>query len=284
MIFLQQRDWGFWYIALMEKDDLNLFYSKEEKWLSEEDAIDELLSWNSEIQKHDLRPFYGLLSLPLNHNAVWEYTDFYVIRRVLREELGFDKNSKPGDFDIILIPFNKEKIYFERTAIYEVKIVRPTRNKPGKSPSSLGITQVNGLINDGFPLVGLMHITMTEPLLESEKLPITHYTIPIDIDNPSNNKEVMNSGVEVKMDHFAWISADNQMRRLVSQDGIPKYIGLSCIGLNYKSDGEYSISNCTRNLSDFERGYFNPNKKEDTIEKIKKHFSLNKEKYLVRSI
>lgn len=205
--------------------------------------------------------FLNVVTSPIDLHEFFEYQGLYIARTILREEMGFPQTSNPGDFDVILIPYSKERVFFERTAVFEIKVVRPTRRKPGKNANSLGITQLKGLIEDGFPLVSLMHVCMTEPLLDHEKVILPLATKALDMDNPLNNEGVMESFVDTKFDHFAWYSADNQMRRLITQD-IPKYAGLSCC-----DDGTYRFNTCSYNLAHYSDGYFNPYTKESTIQK-----------------
>lgn len=223
--------------------------------------------------------FSNLIYKPIDSAEFHEYTGFYIAINVLREKLGFEKSQKPGDFDILIIPYSEHTLFFDRTCAIEVKIVRPTRKKPTKSPNSNGVSQVQGLIKDGFPLVGLIHICMPEPVPEKEKQTITFDTAVFDLDTPKNNGQFMQNTLEVKIDPFPMFAVENQMKKLVSKE-IPKYVGLCTIALTVNAKGDFqSWHNLDFNLG-FESGYFNPNVKSETIEKVKKFWEANKEVFM----
>ncbi len=263
----------------------NPFPNKRNTWLSEDQVIDILINDDKEKGRVDFRHFFNVVSSPFEYEEFYNYKGVYIAKNVKREELGFSSETKPGDFDLILIPYSATHIYFERTAVYEIKVVRPKRTNPKKSPNSMGITQLKGLIADGFPFVSLMHICMTEPLEENEKMEIKFCTLPANGEPiPGGIENLEDHLIDVKMDYFSWWSADNQMKRLIAED-IPKYAGLSTFGLNIHENGEYSLTSCSVNLADFQSGYFNPHKKIETVEKIKLHFekfSLSYKKISIR--
>lgn len=256
---------------------------KDNLWMSEAKIVDLLCDWKDLRGKFDLKHLTDFLTPAVDLDNFLNIKGIYIAKNTLREKLGFAKGNKPGDFDLLIIPYDEESILFETTICIEIKIVRPTRKKPDKNADSLGITQVKGLIIDGFPIVGLMHISMTEPLLEDEKLDIDYHTQPLDVDNLLNNTGFVESKIKVKHDHFSWFSADKQMKRLISQD-IPKYVGIGCLGLDYSKNGRYSLNSCSRELSGFQNGYFNPHKLDSTVEKVKTHFLKHRETYLTRNL
>ena len=133
---------------------------------------------------------------------------------------------------------------------------------------------MNGLIKDGFPLVGLIHICMTEPLKEEEKGTIKYDFTPFDLDN-SHNNDFLSNTVEIKVDHFSWFSAENQMKRLISKD-LPKYVGLNTFGLNITKDNEVVTWFNHDFNKKFEAGYFSPYTKGTTIDSIKAYFEMNR--------
>lgn len=249
----------------------------DDRKLSEKELV-ERLSISKDGKIH-YNLFSNLIYKPVGHDEFSKYKGFYLAFEILRQEIGFEKNNKPGDFDILIIPYNENEVFYNRTCAIEVKVVRPRRNNPRKAPNSYGITQIEGLIKDGFPLVGLLHICMTEPLEESEKSTIKFDLVPFDIDNPKNNNDFMKNALDVKFDHFSQFSAENQMKKLISKD-IPKYVGLNTIGVNILKDGSliswfnYDFNN------GFSSGYFNPYKKTETIEKIKYFFKNSPNKFV----
>jgi len=243
----------------------------EDIHLSERELI-EKLSISKKDNRIDYNLFSNLIQKPIGYDEYAKYEGFHLKFETLREKLGFVKGEKPGDFDILIIPFSKNEIYFNRTCAIEVKIVRPKRGNNKKAPNSYGTGQIEGLIKDGFPLVGLIHICMTEPLDDQEKATIKYDPEPFDMDNPANNDHFMINAEHIKYDHFSRYSALLQMKRLLSRD-IPKYVGINTIGVNAQIDGSlltwynYDFNNgyCS--------GYFNPHKKMETINKIESFYT-----------
>lgn len=250
------------------------------KYFIAEENLTKSLSILETDNKINYNLFSNLLSAPIGMEAFHEYVGFYLGFNIKRELLGFSADDKPGDYDILIIPYGEnQRVYFERTIAIETKVVRPTRKNPQKAPNSYGISQLQGLINDGFPLVGLIHFCMTEPLLDKEKGIINMDLTPFDMDNPKNNKEFMQNIALRKMDNFSWASSINQMKRLISKD-IPKYVGLCAVGVNVTKDNKYVTCFDYGFNNHYDSGYFNPYLKTSTIEKIKLFWSNNKEIFI----
>ena len=120
---------------------------------------------------------------------------------------------------------------------------------------------------------------MSEPLLESEKQTFKYHTTPLDIDNPSNNKDFLKNVVDIKIDTFSSIAAENQMKRLITKE-IPKYVGLYTLGVNLSSNGNLIPWFDLDFNSNYDAGYFNPHTKQDTILKVEHFWLNNKEIFL----
>lgn len=249
----------------------------DDQKLSEKELV-ERLSISKKDGRINFNLFSNLIHRPVGYDEFEKYKGFYLAFEILRQEFGFEKNDKPGDFDILIIPYSGDEIFYNRTCAIETKVVRPRRDNPRKAPNSYGVTQIEGLIKDGFPLVGLLHICMTEPLKDNEKSIIKLDLTPFDMDNPTNNKYFLKKTVDVKFDHFSQFSAENQMKKLISKD-IPKYVGLNTIGVNIQKDGSLITSYNHDFNNGFCSGYFNPYKKTETIEKIKYFFKKAPNKF-----
>lgn len=249
----------------------------DDAFLSETELI-ERLAISEKDHKINFNLFSNLIYSPIKHDEFGNYKGFYLTFEILRQRLGFQKDEKPGDFDILLIPYSDTEIFFHRTCAVEVKVVRPRRNNPGKAPTSYGIKQVEGLVKDGFPLVGLIHICKTEPLKENEKTTVKYDLTPFDIDKPLNNNDFLKNIEPVKFDYFSQLSAENQMKKLLSKE-VPKYVGLNTVGVNIQKDG--GLITCFN--FDFNNkycsGYFNPYKKTETIDRIKNFYEKNPDEF-----
>jgi len=252
---------------------------KQHYRMEETEVIRVLIDWGK-TSKRILAPF-DFMIFPLLTQEEWGiYEGFLVAQEVPRSELGFDPKVKPGDFDVIIIPYSKQKVYLERTVVFEIKVVRPTRDKPGRNANKMGTDQLRGLIRDGFPLVALMHVSMTEPLLEREKTMIQQCKKPIKLNDPSpENLANFKDTEEVGWDWFGLFATDQQMKRLLTHD-IPKYAGLRCGELAYFGEEEFQWSTCSQDYWPFEAGYYNPHKKVETIERIKDHLLNYPHRYM----
>ncbi len=89
-------------------------------------------------------------------NAAFPYPDHQFANDVLisvnvpRAQLGLDPKKKPGDVDLLIVPFNDSRYHFERSVAIEVKVLRPTTEKPSRNVNSMGFKQISGLLRDGF--------------------------------------------------------------------------------------------------------------------------------------
>src|SRR5215212_3882865 len=88
---------------------------------------------------------------------------FFLSLEVKREELQLEANKIPGDIDLLMIPWKGNQNLCDVAMAVEVKIVRPTVANPSRNANSFGTRQVKGLISDGFPYVGLLHVITPEP-------------------------------------------------------------------------------------------------------------------------
>lgn len=229
----------------------------------EESQVINLILDKVKCSNGNLDVFYEVTNVPRTEEL--NFDRFYITRELLRENLGLNKGLKPGDIDILIIPGYKDRVYFEFTSAFEVKIVRPTNKNIRKNSNSLGTTQISGMINDGFPLVGLIHICMNEPVLKE------HIQYLPNLDNLS---EIFT------YDPFPIYSIETQYERILKTD-LPMYVGLNIFGLSFNENYKEIIQKSSK-FQSFERGYFNPKVKSELIKNIKDHFEENKEEYIVK--
>lgn len=69
---------------------------------------------------------------------------------------------RPGDIDLLVIPYHGDELVLEQTLVLEIKAVRATFAKQGKSPNEFGFSQAEGLSALGFPYVGLVHLIVSD--------------------------------------------------------------------------------------------------------------------------
>jgi hypothetical protein len=231
-----------------------------DKRLEESQVID-LIIHRAKCTYGNLDFFWEVTNVPRNEEFTFD--TYFLAKEIQRTELGFNKDQKPGDIDIIIIPSFKGKMYFEFSSAFEVKIVRPTNKNYRKNSTSLGTTQIFGLIKDGYPLVGLIQVCMPEPIT-IEKL----QHLPL-LNDPN---------VIFTYDPFPLYSIDTQYKRILKID-LPKYVGINIMGFSFDKDDKL-FTHYSTEFDKFKYAYFNPHCSKDTIEKIKVHFHKYREKYI----
>ena len=70
--------------------------------------------------------------------------------------------TKPGDVDMLIVPYEGDELVLNRTLAVEIKVVRATVHKPGRSPNEFGFSQAEGLKALGFPYVAVAHLIVSE--------------------------------------------------------------------------------------------------------------------------
>lgn len=64
----------------------------------------------------------------------------------------------PGDIDLLVIPYEKDRLIVSKTLCIEVKVVRATYSKQSKAPNEFGFSQANATLAHGFPYSAVAHI------------------------------------------------------------------------------------------------------------------------------
>lgn len=227
----------------------------------EESELINLLIDKAKCKSGNLDFFYEVTNVP--RTVDFNFDRFYITKEVLRAELSLKPNKKPGDIDILIIPAFKEVIYFQYSSAFELKVVRATNKNFRKNSNSLGTTQTLGLVEDGFPLVGLIQVCMNEPVT-----PIHLQYLP-NLDNPS---EIFT------FDPFPIYSIENQYNRVLKSN-LPKYVGINIFGVSFDQKHRLIMHESSKFLN-FKPAYYNPKVSKETIEKIKHHFETNRSQYI----
>jgi hypothetical protein len=190
----------------------------------------------------------------------------YVASNVLRRDLGLDPKGKPGDIDLLLIPGGGSGPDASRTMAIEVKVVRPTITNPSRNSNSYGRSQVAGLLRDGFPFVGLLHIVIPE------KLPPNMLTdIPFMSSSLGPDGEPVMTGETMKVDMFPIAASKRQHSRLLSL-GVPSSVAFTSVGIGLSEDGR-GINSFT--LGDIHPGRRNPAISSNLLGEIERHVVNN---------
>lgn len=94
-----------------------------------------------------------------------------------RSAVGLDPKEKPGDFDIVILPRSSRGYYLKEIMALEVKILRSRQHGRDKHPRPSGQAQAKGLLRDGFPFVGMLHIIVCEPSPKDSWQPMNKFQI-----------------------------------------------------------------------------------------------------------
>lgn len=90
------------------------------------------------------------------------------VRPVVQTSNLFSAHTKPGDIDLLIIPYECDELILHRVLAVEVKIIRAKYVRQGKSPNDFGFSQATSLRDMGFPYVGLIHLIVSDDSPEHE--------------------------------------------------------------------------------------------------------------------
>jgi hypothetical protein len=69
---------------------------------------------------------------------------------------------RPGDIDLLVVPYHGSELVLERTMALEIKAIRASYTRQGKSPNEFGFSQAEGLSTLGFPYVAVVHLIVSD--------------------------------------------------------------------------------------------------------------------------
>ena len=184
--------------------------------------------------------------------------DVLVALNVPRQVLGLEPYRKPGDVDLLIVPV-RNGVLVDRTIAIEAKVVRPTISKPSRNANSMGRQQTLGLLEDGFPFVGLIHMAVPESLSVD-----LHSRIPLKSWELGENGELKDTGEVMLLDPFPLASARRQEGRLQTL-GLPPAAAYKSIGFGLSQDGE-ALHGCT--TCEQRYGEKNPRTSRDLLDRI----------------
>lgn len=68
----------------------------------------------------------------------------------------------PGDLDLMVVPYQDDQLLLSETLVVELKIVRASFAKQGKSPNEFGFSQAKAALELGFPYVAVGHLIVSD--------------------------------------------------------------------------------------------------------------------------
>ena len=69
--------------------------------------------------------------------------------------------TRPGDIDLLILPYEGDELVLDRAMAIEVKVVRARFDRPGRSPNEFGFSQAEALLELGFPYVAVAHLIVS---------------------------------------------------------------------------------------------------------------------------
>ena len=74
----------------------------------------------------------------------------------------FLEGVRPGDIDLLIIPYEDDDLILHRVMAIEAKAVRSTFARQGKSPNEFGFSQASALFELGIPYVAVAHLIVSD--------------------------------------------------------------------------------------------------------------------------
>ena len=68
----------------------------------------------------------------------------------------------PGDIDVLVIPYEGNELVLSYALAIEIKIVRASYARQGKSPNEFGFSQAQAMLAAGFPYVAVGHLIVSD--------------------------------------------------------------------------------------------------------------------------
>ncbi len=110
------------------------------------------------------RQLFGRTYAALRPDYFWSMpTDSGVLLRpVVTTSRLMPGASLPGDIDLLIIPYHGSELILEQTLAIEIKAIRASHARQGKSPNDFGFSQTDNLSKLGFPYVALVHLIVSD--------------------------------------------------------------------------------------------------------------------------
>ena len=176
-----------------------------------------------------------------------------------REAFGLSPHQQPGDIDILFVPTIEDSIFAEAASAIEVKVLKLPAHKRHKDTTRSGQAQALGLLRDGFPYVGILHIIIPEPSPLIRWRPLTIARVLDDFGNAEIVAENQLSDP---------IVGDSAFRQLGRLDKIVEgsCVGANAVALSIDPDGRTITGNSTVGRGAYARK--NPNVSRALVQRI----------------
>lgn len=196
--------------------------------MTEEELIREILFGSKRLYE-----FFGFVMTDVHGLRSEDGWDYLFFGNIPRTDLGLPRLGKPGDIDVMIIPYRKGLLHIDKTAAIEIKRLSLRGPRWDKTSDSFGITQAGGLLEAGFPYVGLLH------LIVHACGPPTNHRTTLTAQVLDSHGRISFTGDRVT-DMTGSITADRQLGRLLARQPHPA-IGLNCVSF---SDIDFAGERC----------------------------------------
>lgn len=114
---------------------------------------------------------------------------------------------RPGDVDLLAVPYEGDELVLDQTLAVELKVVRASYGRQGKSPNEFGFSQASALWDLGFPYVAVGH------LIVSDQSPSDAWqeTMTFEVIDAEGNVRERQSQI---VDRLPWMLTDRNYGRL----------------------------------------------------------------------
>lgn len=187
--------------------------------MTEQELVREILFGSSRLYE-----FFGFAMTDVHGLRAEDGWNYLFFGNLLRMDIGLSRLGQPGDIDVLIIPHRDGKLHIDKTAAIEVKRLSLRSPRWDKSTDRLGITQANGLLEAGFPYVGLLHLIVhAEGPVQNHRSMLTARVLDAD-------GRISFEG-EHTSDMTGTISCERQLGRLLAHNP-DRSIGLNCVSLS----------------------------------------------------
>lgn len=157
--------------------------------------------------------------------------DFIYLAEVKRHWLGLSQSGLPGDVDVLIVPTFNNCARLDLSCAIEVKRLALRGPNWQKNVDRYGISQARGLLADGFPFVGVLHVVVSEEGPADYKRELEQWRV---IDDQGHIERIG----PVWVDMAGYEAAERQILRLASRD-CPLEVGINSIAIMRKDGAEH---------------------------------------------
>lgn len=110
------------------------------------------------------RKLFGDAYCQLQREYFWDmpHGSGVFIRPLIRTKELAPGAVRPGDIDLLVVPYESDDLVLERSLALEIKVVRASYARQGRSPNDMGFSQAEALLELGFPYVAVAHLILSD--------------------------------------------------------------------------------------------------------------------------